>query len=72
MGGKSDISPIYLTRRKKMKRFFKKATGIIIEATINHNIDSLISRFTECDADGKEVKKEKPKAKPKTKKKEGK
>ena len=40
-----------------MKRFFKKNTGVIIEATPNHDIDSLISRFTECDASGKEIKK---------------
>ena len=55
-----------------MKRFFKKATGIIIEAMAHHDINSLVERFTECDASGKEVKKEKPKAKPKAKKKAGK
>ena len=55
-----------------MKRFFKKATGVIIELMPNHDINSLLSRFTECDVEGKELKKEKPKAKPKAKKKEGK
>ncbi len=52
-----------------MKRFFKKSTGVIIQAMPNHDIDSLISRFTECDIDGNELKKEKTKA---SKKKEGK
>ena len=40
-----------------MKRFFKKSTGVIIQAMPNHDIDSLISRFTECDIDGNELKK---------------
>ena len=52
-----------------MKRFFKKSTGVIIQAMPNHDIDSLISRFTECDIDGNELKKEKTKS---SKKKEGK
>ena len=40
-----------------MKRFFKKGNGTIIEANANHDIKSLEDRFTECDADGKEIKK---------------
>tara|TARA_R100001594_G_scaffold1060_1_gene4402 strand:+ start:1718 stop:1930 length:213 start_codon:yes stop_codon:yes gene_type:complete len=56
MGGVLSITHIYKLE-KKMKRFFKKNTGVIIEATPNHDIDSLISRFTECDASGKEIKK---------------
>ena len=55
-----------------MKRFFKKATGVIIEAMAHHDMKSLVERFVECDSDCKEVKKEKPKSKPKAKKKEGK
>ena len=45
-----------------MERYFKKLDGTIIKATINHDLESLKSRFTECDVDGKELKKEKPKA----------
>ena len=45
-----------------MERYFKKSSGTIIKATINHDLESLKSRFTECDVDGKELKKEKPKA----------
>tara|TARA_R100000808_G_C2127197_1_gene137207 strand:- start:606 stop:773 length:168 start_codon:yes stop_codon:yes gene_type:complete len=52
-----------------MKRFFKKANGVIIEASANHDMESLKARFEECDAEGNEIKKEKPKAKPKSKKK---
>ena len=52
-----------------MERYFKKSNGRIIKATINHDLESLKSRFTECDANGNELKKEKPKA---SKKKEGK
>ena len=55
-----------------MGRFFKKANGVIIEVGSNHDIDSLKSRFEECDASGNAIKKDKPKAKPKAKKKEGK
>ena len=46
-----------------MAKYFKKPNGVVIEATSDHNVASLISRFTECDANGKELKKEKPKAK---------
>ena len=51
-----------------MTQYFKKADGTIIQVNSNHDIDSLKARFTECDADGNEVKKEKPKEKPKAKK----
>ena len=34
-----------------MKRFFKKGSGMIIEANDNHDIKSLEDRFEECDAD---------------------
>ena len=44
-----------------MEQYFKKADGTIIKVTPNHDINSLKDRFTECDADGNEVKKEKPK-----------
>ena len=51
------------------ERYFKKSNGVIIEAGSNHDIKSLEERFTECDANGKELKKEKPKAKKKKTKK---
>ena len=51
-----------------MKRFFKKGNGIIIEANDNHDIQSLEDRFTECDEDGKEIKKEVKKVAKKDKK----
>ena len=40
-----------------MKRFFKKASGSIFEATDNHDIQSLEDRFMECDENGQEIKK---------------
>ena len=51
-----------------MERYFKKSNGTIIKATINHDLESLKSRFTECDAKGNELKKEKPKPKASKKK----
>ena len=45
-----------------MPKYFKKPSGIIIEATDNHDISSLKDRFIECDADGKEIKKATKKA----------
>ena len=51
-----------------MSKFFKKPSGIVIEALPNHDIDSLKSRFIECDKDGKEIKKEVKKEVKKTKK----
>ena len=51
--------------------YYKKPNGVIIEANNNHDLKSLESRFVECDAEGNEIKKEKPKNK-KSKKKVGK
>jgi hypothetical protein len=47
-----------------MEIYFKKLNGDIIQVTSDHDIDSLKSRFKECDANGKEIK---PKAKAKKK-----
>ena len=41
-------------------KYFKKPNGVVIEVQPNHNLDSLKDRFIECDAYGKELKKEKP------------
>ena len=46
-----------------MVQYFKKPNGVVIEVTPSHDLDSLKERFEECDANGKELKKEKPKAK---------
>ena len=46
-----------------MARFFKKANGVVFQATANHDIKSLEDRFVECDKDGKEIVIEKPKKK---------
>ena len=40
-----------------MAQYFKKPSGIIIEATENHDLASLKDRFEECDADGNAIKK---------------
>ena len=40
-----------------MKRFFKKASGMIIDANSNHDIKSLEDRFEECDENGNKIKK---------------
>ena len=40
-----------------MAQYFKKPNGVIIEATLNHDINSLKDRFEECDINGKPVKK---------------
>ena len=53
------------------ERYFKKADGTVIEVQPQHDIESLKDRFTECDANGKELKKEKPKADKKSSKKKG-
>ena len=46
-------------RNQKMKEmYFKKPTGIVFKVNPNHNIDSLKSRFVECDEKGNEIKKE--------------
>ena len=54
-----------------MQRYFKKASGVVIVASPNHDMASLESRFTECDAKGNELKKEAPKPKKKSSKKKG-
>ena len=51
-----------------MERFFKKTSGIIIKAGDNHDIESLKSRFMECDSNGQEIKKEVKKVAKKAKK----
>lgn len=51
-----------------MKRFFKKASGLIIEANLNHDIKSLENRFEECDSNGNKIKKEVKKVAKKAKK----
>jgi len=51
-----------------MKRFFKKASGMIFEANANHDIKSLEDRFEECDENGGEIKKEIKKVAKKAKK----
>ena len=40
-----------------MTPYFKKPSGIIIEATINHDLASLKDRFEECDVNGNAIKK---------------
>ena len=40
-----------------MAKYFKKPSGIVFEATENHDLASLKDRFVECDVDGKEIKK---------------
>ena len=45
-----------------MAQYFKKPSGIIIEATENHDLASLKDRFEECDAKGKAIKKATKKA----------
>ena len=47
-----------------MAKYFKKSSGVVFEATENHDLASLNDRFVECDEKGKEIKKkEKKKAK---------
>ena len=46
-----------------MAKYFKKPSGIIIEATENHDLASLKDRFEECDANGKAIKKQSKKGK---------
>ena len=53
------------------ERYFKKSNGTVIHAEPHHDIKSLEDRFTECDANGKELKKEAPKPKKKSSKKKG-
>ena len=42
-----------------MPKYFKKPNGLVIEATSDHDMDSLKDRFEECDANGKAIKVEK-------------
>ena len=44
-----------------MEKYFRKTNGDIIKVMPNHDLDSLMSRFTECNEDGSELKKEVPK-----------
>ena len=44
-----------------MKLYFKKANGNVYEVMPNHDLNSLKDRFTMCDANGNEIKEEKPK-----------
>ena len=46
-----------------MGKYFKKGNGIIIKAGPQHDLQSLKDRFTECDENGKEIKKAVKKAK---------
>ena len=45
-----------------MAQYFKKPSGIIIEANENHDLASLNDRFEECDANGNAIKKATKKA----------
>ena len=40
-----------------MAKFFKKPSGVVIEATENLDLKSLKDRFEECDKNGKKLKK---------------
>ena len=40
-----------------MTPYFKKPSGIVFEATENHDLASLKDRFEECDENGKAIKK---------------
>ena len=55
-----------------MAKYFKKPNGLVIEATPNHDINSLMERFEQCDVNGKAIKVEKKAAKKPSKKKESK
>ena len=49
--------------------YFKKPNGVIIKASANHDLDSLKSRFMQCDTNGDEIKKDKKPKKKASKKK---
>ena len=49
-------------------RYFKKPNGVIIKFQSNHDINSLLDRFEECDKDGKAIKKVSKKVTKKAKK----
>jgi hypothetical protein len=55
-----------------MAKYFKKPNGLVIEVTPNHDINSLMERFEECDVNGKAIKVEKKSAKKPSKKSGGK
>tara|TARA_Y100001963_G_C6647456_1_gene384010 strand:+ start:427 stop:636 length:210 start_codon:yes stop_codon:yes gene_type:complete len=64
----SELYP-HINLENFMDRYFVKKDGTVIAVGPQHDIQSLKDRFTECDVNGKELKKEKPK---KSKKKAGK
>jgi len=45
-----------------MAKYFKKASGVIVEVQPFHDIKSLKERFEECDIDGNAIKKATKKA----------
>ena len=51
-----------------MNKFFKKASGMIIKAGPQHDLQSLKDRFEECDENGNKIKKEFKKVAKKAKK----
>ncbi len=55
-----------------MAKYFKKPNGLVIEATPDHDMSSLMERFEECDVNGKPIKVEKKSAKKPSKKSGGK
>ena len=57
-------------REFSMAKYFKKPNGLVIEATPDHDMSSLMERFEECDVNGKPIKVEKKSAKKSSKKKE--
>ena len=58
--------------KKMADLYFKKPNGVIIKASANHDLDSLKSRFMQCDTNGDEIKKDKKPKKKASKKKESK
>tara|TARA_Y100001968_G_C18788934_1_gene450293 strand:- start:102 stop:266 length:165 start_codon:yes stop_codon:yes gene_type:complete len=48
-------------------RYFKKSNGVIIKYGPQYDLENLMERFTECDSDGNELKKEKSKKESKKK-----
>ena len=50
-----------------MQKYFKKLNGVIIEATPDHDIESLKARFEECDVNGNTIKNKKQSQKQKRK-----
>jgi len=54
--------------KKMADLYFKKPNGVIVKACANHDLDSLKSRFMQCDENGNKIKEDK-KPKKKTSKK---